>query len=166
MRLTHTLPLVLVLGLAACEKEEVIPNFDDPIAALDMADAAIAANRPKTAEAGFAYALEHGSEEMASEALFGLLDVHLRYGNTDQGMLIFDRLAVDHMPLLTAEKLNNLCNIAITGNMAELGVPMLQLASKEYPERQDKWIAIDKEYTRIRTLIESGGLSQIGYVLD
>ncbi|MDA0667867.1 MAG: hypothetical protein O3A95_04860 [Planctomycetota bacterium] len=158
--------LLLLFCLAACEKEEVIPNFDDPVAALVIADAAIAANHPMTAEAGFAYALEHGSEEMASEALFGLLDVHLRYGKTDQGLLIFDCLVADHMPLLSAEKLRNLCNLAITANMAELGEPMLQLASEEYPELQDRWIVIDEEYTRIRTLIKSGGLSQIGCAHD
>ena len=81
--------------LVACSGSDTPPNFQNPLSALDVADGALASDKPLTAAAGYQFALDHGAKNLQIEALGGLIRVAISAGQ--------EGIAVQHFQRLTSE---------------------------------------------------------------
>ncbi|MGB0951869.1 MAG: hypothetical protein ACPG31_01470 [Planctomycetota bacterium] len=167
MRFCHTLPLVLVLGLAACSGEsskEV--TFSDPVAAMDQADAAGASGNSETALAGYEYALANGDAALQGDALMGMLSLHLADGKEDEATSAFDRLKNEFSDSLTSDELLRLCDAAVAAAFPDLGESMVEFAAGKFPEIKSQ---LEKPLAAFELIREQGpgaDLSGVGYAGD
>ena len=168
MRFTHTLPLVLVLGLAACsgDSKETTVSFTDPVAAMDQADAAAASDNTATAQAGYEYAAEHGEPKLQGDALLALVNMHLGASNEEGAMAAFDRLKTDFAGHLTGDGLLKLCDAAVAGAMPDAGDEMVAYAMATFPDLKEKLIKPSSAFEKIRTEGPGADLSGLGYAGD
>ncbi|MDA0667868.1 MAG: hypothetical protein O3A95_04855 [Planctomycetota bacterium] len=168
MRFTHTLPLVLALGLAACsgDSKETAATFTDPVAAMDQADAAAASDNVATAQAGYEYAAANGDAKLQGDALLALVNLHLDDSNEEGAMAAFDRLKADHADHLTGDGLLKLCDAAVAAAMPDAGDEMVAYALATFPDLKEKLGKPAAAFEAIRTNGPGVDLSGLGYAGD
>ena len=168
MRFTHTLPLVLVLGLAACsgDSKETTVTFTDPVAAMDQADAAAASGNAATAKAGYEYAAENGDAKLQGDALLALVNLHLDGGNEEGAMAAFESLKADFAGHLTGAGLLKLCDAAVAAAMPDAGDEMVAYAMATFPALKDQLAKPAGAFEAIRTQGPGADLSGLGYAGD
>lgn len=167
MRFCHTLPLVLVLGLAACSGEsskEV--TFTDPVAAMDQADAASASGNTETAQAGYEYALANGDAKLQGEALIGMLELNLKGGKEDEASSAFDRLKSEFSDSLSGDQLLRLCDAAVAAALPDLGESMVSFTAEKFPELKGQLEKPLAAFDLIREQGPGADLSGVGYAGD
>lgn len=167
MRFSHTLPLVLVLGLAACSGDSAKEvSFDDPNTALDQADAAAASGDSATAAAGFDYAIQNGDAALQGDALLGLLKLQISDGKEDDASSTFERLTKEFSDRLDGDLLLSLCDAAVLSALPDLGETMVGYAGEKFPAIKP---ALEKPlaaFELIRTEGAGADLSGVGYAGD
>jgi len=167
MRLIHTLPFALVLGLAACSgdsKESI--TFTDPIAAMDQADAAAASGNPETAQAGYEYAAENGDAKLQGDALVSLVNLYLKEGDENGAMAAFERLKSDFSDQLTGDALLKLCDTAVSSAMADAGDELVAYTLATFPDLKEKLGKPAAAFEAIRSQGPGADLSDLGYAGD
>jgi len=167
MRLIHTLPFVLVLGLAACsgDSTETI-TFSDPVAAMDQADAAAAAGNAATAQAGYEYAAENGDAQLQGDAFMALLTLSLKEGKEDSAMAAFERLKSEFKSQLTGDAMLKLCDTAVSAAMPSAGDELVAYTLSTFPELKAKLSKPAAAFEAIRTQGPGADLSGLGYAGD
>ncbi|PCJ52085.1 MAG: hypothetical protein COA70_13000 [Planctomycetota bacterium] len=168
MRFTHTLPLVLALGLAACsgDSKDSTPTFTDPVAAMDQADAAAASGNASTAQAGYEYAAENGDTKLKGDALFALIDLGLKNSMEDDALAAFERLKSEMPDYLNGENMVKLADTAARNVLAGAAEEFVLYAMENFPEVKDQLV---KASNAIETIKNSGpnvSQSELGYVGD
>lgn len=167
MRFSHTLPLVLVLGLAACSGESAKEvSFDDPVTALDQADAAKSSNDSATAAAGYNYALQNGDAKLQGDALIGLLELHIADGKEDDASSTFDRLKAEFADRLDGDLLLRLCDKAVYAALPDLGEAMVAYTAEQHPDLKAQLEKPLAAFEKIRTEGADADLSGVGYAGD
>ena len=168
MRFTHTLPLVLALGLAACsgDSKDSTPTFTDPVAAMDQADAAAASGNASTAQAGYEYAAENGDTKLQGDALLALLNLNLNEGLEEAATSVFGRLSDGFSDRLDADRLVSLCDAAVNNKLAGIGDAIVAYAMEAHPDITARIAKQSIAFERLRTEGPGVDLSDLGYAGD
>jgi hypothetical protein len=168
MRFTHTLPLVLVLGLAACsgDSKETAATFTDPVAAMDQADAAAASGNAATAQAGYEYAAENGDADLKGHALLALMDFSLENNMEDAALAAFERLKAELPDYLNGDHLVKLADTAAMNVLAGAAEEFVLYAMEKFPEVRDQFVKATRAIETIKTSGPNVSQSELGYVGD
>ncbi len=167
MRFSALTSLLCLLGLAACsDSTPPAPAFDDPVAAMEQADAARASGNTVTAEQGYAYALAHGDNQTQGDALLAMLELHMQAGNDSAAVQDLSRIKSDFADRVDAQSILRLCDLAIKGATTEVGEALLAFGVGQFPELKPQLAKIEKALELIRTEGPGADLSSVGYVGD
>jgi hypothetical protein len=160
------LPLALAATLGACSGDSE-PEYQDPDAAMDAAEAAAANNDSAAAESGFQYALDTGDSATQAEALLGLFHTYVADGKEAAATAAFERLTTEFGDSLDPETLTDLITNVSDMQMADLGSSMLGFAVENHPEMQDSLGVLAGRIDAIHTEAPAASnLGEIGYAGD
>ncbi|MGB0951870.1 MAG: hypothetical protein ACPG31_01475 [Planctomycetota bacterium] len=164
MKPAYTTLLLLLAPIAACSGETT-PVFDDPVTALEQAEAAQASGDLGIAEAGYRYASEHGSADIKPSALLGLCLIQANQGEENAAHATFE--ALEASSKLTQIQYAKIIQAAHDARLSDFGESLIEGAVAAHPEMYKDLEAFDAAFVGFRTGVESDlNMAEIGYVDD
>lgn len=178
MKPSYLALLLLLAPISACSGESA-PVFEDPILALEQAEAAKASGKEEIAEQGFRFAAEHGDAEIKLSALLKLSALHASLGREEQAIQTFEEVlnaritppstpASPGVPVsLTWEQYLSLLGAAFEARLSDFGDILTVSANTALPEQRENLDKFDDAFLDFRKGLESDlDLSSMGYVED
>lgn len=163
MKPLSTTLLALLPLLTACSGEST-PVFDDPVTAMEQAEAALASGEVVKALAGLQYASEHGDKEIKPEALYRLCGAHARHGDEDGALEAFSGL--DHASL-SMEAYKDILFAAHEARLPDLGEQVSALAAAHHPSMLAELQSLEADFEGFRLNLEpETNMSELGYTGD
>lgn len=149
--------------LAACSGETA-PEFNDPIIALEQAEAALASGDTDRALSGLRYAAEHGNPEIKPEALYSLCAALARSGDEAGALDVLEALDTANLPEAV---FRDLLRAAHDARLPDLGQEVSANALAAYPSMLADLQALESDFEGFRENLEpETNMSELGYTGD
>lgn len=159
--------LVLVTSslFASCSGDST-PSFEDPLTAMDYAEASMAENKFEEAITAYEYVLANGDDSLSADCLEGIYSAQTRAGQEDLAIATFERLCKQQAEAFAGQPMIGLLDQAITSKMADLAEVVMIYAYRNHPELAPDLIIPSAQIASIRmeSIGNDAAMAELGYV--